>query len=87
MILIRPLGQMKISPTETPDSLRLKLLDRLGNFTWTLQYAVDGRVIPADEILLDDREYYASFVYDLPRQPQFHEIPISPSKHQRVEGR
>jgi len=84
MIRLLPLGRFSLKQGDTPESLRLKLLPCLGNFTWTIQETQTGRVIQPDEILVDGREYYASFVYDPPPQQRFHESLASKSKYERI---
>jgi hypothetical protein len=84
MITLRPIGNFPISQTETPESLRLRLMPSLGNFTWTIQEAQTGRFIPDTETLVDGREYFANFNYDLPPDPRFHEDLVSPSKTERI---
>jgi len=64
MIRLLPLGEYTITPNETPSSL----IDRMMvywciNFSATIQETQTGRVLPPDEKLIDNREYYISFGY------------------------
>lgn len=52
----------EIEEEETPHSFAQKLMvEWKRNFTYILQEALTGRVIPDDEILISGREYYMSF--------------------------
>jgi len=55
----------KFWPGMTPKSLEAMLMQTWNlNFTSTLQETQTGPIIPSDEILLDEREYYLSVQSD-----------------------
>jgi hypothetical protein len=57
---------VKIDPNETPKSLHDKIEVFLNtNFTYTLQETQTGRILPEDEVLIDEREYYLNPSFDL----------------------
>jgi hypothetical protein len=86
MIKLIPVGVFEISPGDTPTTVRNCLMTAWGlNFTSHIQETKTGRYLGDDEPLIDDREYYISFDYDLPPKRVFREPIVSKSKYQKVE--
>jgi hypothetical protein len=62
MIKLYPIGVFTIEPGETPKTIRDSLQSCWGlNFTSSIQEMKTGRVLPDDETIIDDREYYLNF--------------------------
>lgn len=62
MIRLYPVGVFEIEPGETPYSIRQSLQNCWGiNFTSSIQEMTTGRVLPDDEIIVDNREYFINF--------------------------
>lgn len=55
-----PTTLLEISDAETTESLQQKLQARLKeNFVFDILETQTGRLLPRDEILIDEREYFA----------------------------
>lgn len=86
MIRLFPIGAFDISPGETPASIRQSLMTAWGiNFISQIQEMKTGRFLHDDETLVDDREYYIVFDYDLPPKSIFKEPIVGKGKYERIE--
>lgn len=77
-IKLFPVGAFEISPNETPASIINSLQTCWGfNFTGHLQEMQTGRQLPADEKIIDGREYYMNFD-ETPNFPAYEIPPTHP---------